>query len=213
MTEALQKNLKQSLESIEIHLSDEQIQKLIKYLELLNRWNQTYNLTAVRDIEKMVYYHLVDSLVISPYLKSNNINVLADIGTGAGLPGYPLAIANPDFKIYLVETNHKRVAFLRQVQMELKIFNVEIINSRVEQAKLSQQPNGIISRAFSEIKEFISLSKHLSSSSCKFFAMKGVYPYEEIASLPEGFGLQEIIELKVPHVEGARHLAVINRIE
>lgn len=209
--DTLKKLLEQNLNQINLTLNEHQINQLIQYISLLYRWNQTYNLTAIRDIEKMIAYHLIDSLAVLSHLKNNNITKLADIGTGAGLPAYPLAIANPEMKVFLVEANHKRIAFLRQVVIELKLDNVEIVHCRVELAKLSAQPDGIISRAFSEIKEFISLSKHLGGENCKFFAMKGVYPYEEIASLPEGFVSQEVIELNVPNVDGARHLAIINK--
>lgn len=192
------------LAAIGLALSEQQIDQLEGYLGLLAKWNQTYNLTAIREEERMVSYHLLDSLTLVPQLDGGTR--LLDVGSGGGMPGIPAAIARPDLHVVLLDANHKKTTFLRQAVIELKLPNVEVITGRVEAYQPEQKFDRITSRAFAELADFVKLSRHLLADGGQFVAMKGVYPYEEIAQLPEGFGVAEVRPLQVPGLEGERHL-------
>ena len=192
------------LAAIGLELSEQQIDLLEGYLGLLAKWNQTYNLTAIREEERMVSYHLLDSLTLVPQLAGGTR--LLDVGSGGGMPGIPAAIARPDLHVELLDANHKKTTFLRQAVIELKLPNVEVITGRVEAYQPEQKFDRITSRAFAELDDFVKLSRHLLADGGQFVAMKGVYPYEEIAQLPEGFGVAEVRPLQVPGLEAERHL-------
>lgn len=192
------------LAAIGLELSAQQIDLLEGYLGLLAKWNQTYNLTAIREEERMVSYHLLDSLTLVPQLAGGTR--LLDVGSGGGMPGIPAAIARPDLHVVLLDANHKKTTFLRQAVIELKLPNVEVITGRVEAYQPEQKFDRITSRAFAELADFVKLSHHLLADGGQFVAMKGVYPYEEIAQLPEGFGVAEVRPLQVPGLEAERHL-------
>ncbi|MDC7702387.1 16S rRNA (guanine(527)-N(7))-methyltransferase RsmG [Vogesella indigofera] len=196
--------LTQGLAAIGLELTPEQITLLEGYLGLLAKWNQTYNLTAIREEERMVSYHLLDSLTLVPHLAGGTR--LLDVGSGGGMPGIPAAIARPDLQVVVLDANHKKTTFLRQAVIELKLPNVEVITDRVEAYQPAQKFDRITSRAFSELAEFVKLSKHLLADSGQFVAMKGVYPYEEIAQLPEDFAVSEVLPLSVPGLDAERHL-------
>ncbi|MFC3531640.1 16S rRNA (guanine(527)-N(7))-methyltransferase RsmG [Vogesella facilis] len=192
------------LAAIGLDLSEQQVNLLEGYLGLLAKWNQTYNLTAIREEERMVSYHLLDSLTLVPQLDGGTR--LLDVGSGGGMPGIPAAIARPDLHVVLLDANHKKTTFLRQAAIELKLSNVEVITGRVEAYQPEQKFDRITSRAFAELADFVKLSRHLLAADGQFVAMKGVYPYEEIAQLPEGFGVAEVRPLQVPGLDAERHL-------
>jgi 16S rRNA (guanine527-N7)-methyltransferase len=182
--------------------------RLLDYLALLQKWNRTYNLTAVREPSKMVAHHLLDCLAVAPHVTARTI---LDVGSGAGLPGIPLALALPQASVTLLESNHKKAAFLQQAKIELKLDNVAVACERVE----TWQPRGsfemVISRAFSDLAEFVTLAGRYVAPGGKLAAMKGLYPHEEIAQLPAGWRLHETIALTVPGLRAQRHLLLIGK--
>ncbi|HJV06828.1 MAG TPA: 16S rRNA (guanine(527)-N(7))-methyltransferase RsmG [Chromobacteriaceae bacterium] len=196
--------LNQGLDALALGLSEAQREQLTGYLALLGKWNQTYNLTAVRDADRMVSYHLLDSLSLVPHLDGGTR--LLDVGSGGGMPGIPAAIARPDLQVVLLDSNHKKTTFLRQAVIELKLANVEVITSRVEAYQPEQKFDRITSRAFSELAEFVKLTRHLLAEGGQYLAMKGVYPYEEIALLPDFVAVSEVLPVQVPGLDAERHL-------
>jgi 16S rRNA (guanine527-N7)-methyltransferase len=183
-------------------------QRLLVYLELLQKWNRIYNLTAVRQAPRMVSQHLLDSLAVAPHVATATI---LDVGSGAGLPGVPLALALPDSRVTLLDSNHKKAAFLKQVVMELKIDNAEVVCERVEAWKPAGLFAVVISRAFSDLNELVSLAGRHVAAGGRLLAMKGVYPYEEIAQLAGGWRVLEVIPLTVPGLRAQRHLIAVGR--
>jgi 16S rRNA (guanine527-N7)-methyltransferase len=185
-------------------------QRLLDYIALIEKWNRVYNLTAIREREKMVSHHLLDSLAVAPHLHAKR---LLDVGSGAGLPGIPLALANPDTHVTLLDSNHKKSAFLNQAVMELKLKNAEVCSERVESWQTQNRFDVIISRAFSDMGEFVRITRHLLAPGGMFAAMKGLHPYEEIDKLPPGCKVQQVLPLAIPGLEGARHLVLIGQDE
>lgn len=206
----LQKLLIQSVETLHLELSAKAAQKLIDYLHLLTKWNQTYNLTAIREPQKMVSHHLLDCLAIVPHLPAQTTHLI-DIGTGAGLPGLIIAIMLPHCQVDLCESNHKKVAFLRQAIIELDLKNVAVYHERVEKIEVTTPYDIIISRAFSDMAEFVRLAQALATEKTQFYAMKGLYPYEEIAQLPPFVQLHEVLKISVPTLDAERHLVKLKR--
>ncbi|UTH76372.1 16S rRNA (guanine(527)-N(7))-methyltransferase RsmG [Chromobacterium sp. IIBBL 290-4] len=196
--------LKQGLAQLALDLTEPQVELLQRYLALLVKWNQTYNLTAIRQEERMVSYHLLDSLSLVPHLAGGTR--MLDVGSGGGMPGIPTAIARPDLQVVLLDSNHKKTTFLRQVVMELGLPNVQVITDRVEAYQPEQKFDRITSRAFSELSEFVKLTLHLMAEDGQYVAMKGVYPYEEIALLPQGVAVSEVLPVTVPGLDAERHL-------
>jgi 16S rRNA (guanine527-N7)-methyltransferase len=182
--------------------------KLLRYLALLDKWNQVYNLTAIRGREKMVSGHLLDCLAVIPFMTGTRV---LDVGSGAGFPGIPVAVARPDIQVALLDSNHKKAAFLRQAVAELQLKNVSVVCERVEAWQPSEKFDCIISRAFAEIAEFIALTKHLLAPSGVLAAMKGIYPFEEIERLPSDFRLRQVHAFAVPGLEAERHLILVER--
>jgi len=183
-------------------------QRLLEYLALLQKWNRVYNLTAVREAPRMVSQHLLDSLAVAPHVGAAT---LLDVGSGAGLPGIPLALALPDSRVTLLESSHKKAAFLKQAAMELKLRNVEVVCERVEAWQPPADFEVVISRAFSDLAEFVSLAGRHAAAGGRLVAMKGVHPYEEIEQLPQGWQLQQVIPLTVPGLRAQRHLVTLIR--
>lgn len=203
----MQKKLDSLLAAAGIALPDQQKQQLIGYVELLHKWNKTYNLTSVRDPMQMLVRHILDSIVVNPHLQGSRF---IDVGTGPGLPGIPLAIVRPDSHFTLLDSLGKRVRFLRQVQHELGLKNVESVQSRVEEFTPEPGFDGVISRAFASLQDMLSWCHHLPvKGQGRFYALKGISPDDELAALPEGIKLQEIIKLRVPELEGERHLVIL----
>lgn len=186
-------------------LVDRQIEQLLAYLTLLEKWNQSINLTAIRERERMVTHHLLDCLSVLPFMPPSGC--LADIGSGAGLPGIPLAIARPDWSLSLIEPNQKRVAFLRQVKGELGLNNVSVLGDRVEDVDAGPF-DWIISRAFADLPDFVKVSGRLLSPGGSIVAMKGVVPYEEIDRLPTQ-AEASIEAISIPELAASRHLIFV----
>jgi len=182
--------------------------RLLDYLALLQKWNRTYNLTAVREPSKMVGQHLLDCLAVTPHV---NARTMADIGSGAGLPGIPLALALPQAAVTLVESSHKKAAFLQQAKIELKLDNVAVACERVETWQPGEKFEMVISRAFSDLAEFVALAGRHVAPNGRLAAMKGIYPHEEVTQLPAGWRLQKTIALTVPGLGAQRHLLLIGR--
>lgn len=189
-----------------ISLTDHQKTLLVAYVDMLHKWNKAYNLTSVRDPNEMLVRHILDSIVVAPYLQEQHF---IDVGTGPGLPGIPLAIVLPDAHFTLLDSLGKRVRFLRQVQHELKLENITPVQSRVE-AYPSEPPfDGVISRAFASLNDMVSWCHHLPGEKGRFYALKGQLPGDEIASLPDNFSVESVEKLRVPQLEGERHLVII----
>jgi 16S rRNA (guanine527-N7)-methyltransferase len=200
--------LSRGLAALGIDLPEHAPGRLLDYAALLRKWNRVYNLTALRDPSAIVSHHLLDSLAVLPHLQGTS---LVDVGSGGGLPGIPLAIARPEWHVALVETNHKKATFLQQARIELKLENVAVHNVRVEEWRPDQGFDIVISRALSDLAEFARLAGHLLAPQGRLYAMKGVYPDEEIAQLPEGFRVERTVTLKVPQIDAARHLVIVAR--
>jgi 16S rRNA (guanine527-N7)-methyltransferase len=209
--EDLARTLGDGIQTLQLGLSDAQLAQLLDYLALLSKWNAVYNLTAVRDPAQMVTQHLLDSLAAVPAF-ANAHNIL-DVGAGGGLPGMVLAIARPGMRVSLIDTVHKKTAFLTQAKAELGLANVTVHTARVEQLQVSQKFDVITSRAFAELNDFVNWSGHLLEQGGRFIAMKGVMPQDEIARLPAGWKVATVQPLKVPGLDAERHLIFIEREE
>lgn len=202
------KKLNSLLNAADIELPDQQKLQLIAYVELLHKWNKAYNLTSVRDPQQMLVRHILDSIVVNPHLQGSRF---IDVGTGPGLPGIPLAIVRPDAHFTLLDSLGKRVRFLRQVQHELGLSNIEPVQSRVEDFASKPPFDGVISRAFASLQDMLSWCHHLPAKpEGRFYALKGVRPDDELATLPAGITLESVVRLQVPELEGERHLVILN---
>jgi 16S rRNA (guanine527-N7)-methyltransferase len=190
-------------------LTGAQTAALDRYLDLLEKWNRVYNLTAIRDRSRMVTHHLLDSLAALPHLRGPHI---LDVGSGAGLPGIPIAVAGPSLRVTLLESNHKKSAFLTQAVAELQLANAAVVTERVEAWQTDQRFDTIVSRAFAELGEFVTLSGRLLAPGGILAAMKGVHPFEEIERLPQGFAVQQVIPLHVPGLDAERHLVLVRKV-
>ncbi len=199
--------LESGAQELGFFLEKTQIAKLVDYLFLLNKWNSTYNLTAVRDPHSMLIYHLLDSLSVAAFL-SESRNIL-DVGSGAGLPGLVLAIIYPDKNISLVDVVRKKTAFMNQARIELGLNNVTVYSGKVEKLSVENKFDAIISRAFSDLSDFINLSGHLLEEDGKFYAMKGLIPLDEIGNLDSDWKISRIESLKVPQLDAQRHLIIV----
>jgi 16S rRNA (guanine527-N7)-methyltransferase len=190
-------------------LAGELASPLLAYLDLLARWNRAYNLTSVRDPREMVPRHLLDSLAMEPFL--DGIASLADLGTGPGLPGIPLAIARPGLRVTLVEANGKKARFLREAVRTLGLANAEVAQSRIEALERPGAFDAITARALATLPQILEFGGHLLAPGGRLLAMKGARPDEEIAALPRGWRLEMLRRLTVPGLEGERHLVVVGR--
>lgn len=198
---------KNLLDKTNIILTDQQIQQLISYIELLSKWNKTYNLTTVRSPEQMIIRHILDSIVIDKFLVGKQF---IDVGTGPGLPGVPLAIVRPNAHFTLLDSLGKRIIFLRQIQYELIIKNIDPIQKRVEHYQPLEKFDGIISRAFASLNNMLSWCQHLPKKNRgQFYALKGKFSMNEISTLPSNFKLNKIISLDVPGLYEQRHLVIL----
>ena len=195
--------------SLDLDVSEQQKDQLINFVLLIHKWNKAYNLTSVRDPQQMLIKHIIDSIVVAPYLtKSRYI----DVGTGPGLPGIPLSIMHPDKHFVLLDSLGKRVRFMKQAGFEMGLTNIEPVQSRVEQYQSDLPLDGVLSRAFSSIKDMLHWCQHLVDSKGEFLALKGQYPEQEITLLPEGFEVVESVELDIPALDGDRHLIKIRKV-
>jgi len=201
--------LDQGLAELSLDFSISQRERLLTYLELIEKWNRVYNLTAIRDRTLMVSQHLLDSLAVLPHLDGQT---LLDVGSGAGVPGIPIAIAAPERAVTLLDSNHKKAAFLQQALTELGLANVTVRRERVEAWRPEHRFDVIISRAFAELAEFVLAAAHLLARGGVLAAMKGLYPHEEIARLPNGFRVRAAHTLAVPGLAAARHLILVEPV-
>lgn len=201
-----QDKLAEGLKQLGLDLAPDVQAQLLKFAGLLHKWNKVHNLTAIREPLKMVTHHLLDSLAVLPYVSGGR---LVDVGSGGGVPGIPLAIEKPGLAITLLDSNHKKAVFLRQAVIDLGLKNVEVVGERVEQFQPEQLFDTVISRAFSDLAEFVKLTRHLLAGGGRFLAMKGVYPHEEIAALPPDIKVEQVISLEVPELGAKRHLVVM----
>lgn len=198
-------HLTEAIDSMGIRLESRQEVALLDYLALLAKWNRTYNLTAIHEPERMLTHHVLDSLAVLPYVGPGP---LLDVGSGGGLPGIPLAIARPDLEVTLLDTSQKKCSFMQQAVIELKLAKVQVVHVRVEEFHREGGYPQIVSRAFSELREFVALTRHLLADGGEWLAMKGLYPNEEITLL-KGARVKRDIRLHVPGLEADRHLIVM----
>jgi 16S rRNA (guanine527-N7)-methyltransferase len=198
--------LRRGLLALGVTSSDAQVERLERYLALLEKWNRVYNLTAIREPERMVTHHLLDSLAILPHVRGPR---LLDVGSGAGLPGIPLAIAAPALAVTLLDSNYKKAAFLQQAVAELALANATVVADRVESWRTDARFDTIVSRAFADLGEFVTASARLLAPGGTIAAMKGVHPHDEIARLPAGFRVREVLKLDVPLLDAERHLVLV----
>ena len=197
-------NLATGLAEMGLALPENAQAQLMAFSDLLLKWNRTYNLTALRDPAQVVSHHLLDSLVVLPYVADMP---LLDVGSGGGLPGIPLAIARPALTVRMVDTVQKKTTFLQQAAIQLGLKNVAVEHARVE--NLHGQYAQISSRAFAELKLFVDLTRHLLAPGGRWLAMKGVRPDDEIAALPADVVVEQIIPLHVPGLDAERHLIIL----
>lgn len=205
--------LKAGVSHLPLSLSERQIDLLIDYVGLLTKWNAVYNLTAVRDPAQMIGQHILDSLAAVPaFVNADNV---LDVGAGGGLPGMVLAIwaseARPAMRVSMIDTVHKKTAFLTQAKVELGLPNVAIFTMRVEQLKVAKLFDVITSRAFAELADFVNWSGHLLAPGGRYIALKGVRPEQEIAALPPGWTVSAVQPIDVPGLDAERHLIFIER--
>jgi 16S rRNA (guanine527-N7)-methyltransferase len=187
-------------------LPETAVERLTAYLELMTKWNRTYNLTAIRDDARLVSHHVLDSLAVVPYLPEGNI---VDVGSGAGLPGVPIAIASPGRPVTLLDSNHKKGAFLKQAVAELGLTGVEVVVERAETYHPTKSFRTVVSRAFSDLADFIRLASHLRARGGVMLAMKGLHPNEELAQLPPSWSAGKILRLQIPQLDASRHLVFL----
>lgn len=197
------------VEQTDLSLSEHQLEQLVKYVELLDKWNKAYNLTSVRDPQEMLIKHIMDSLMVGQYIHGDN---LIDVGTGPGLPGIPLAIMFPEKQFTLLDSLGKRITFLKQVVFQLKLENVTPVLARVEEHQPEKAYDGVLSRAFASLLDMISWCHHLiDDQSGRFFALKGQLPQEELTQLPEDVILVKSHQVFVPKLTGERHLIELKK--
>ena len=194
-----------------VALPDRAREKLDAYLALLAKWNRTYNLTAIRDPGQMVTHHVMDALAVLPHLPDRERLRVLDVGSGGGVPGLPFAIARPHWSIVLVDSNHKKSAFLQQAAIELGLANVDVVTARVEDYAPEEPFDVVIARAFADLATFAQLAARHIAPSGRLYAMKGVFPHEETRDLPPQTRVASTALLKVPGLEAERHLVVLER--
>lgn len=197
--------LNRLLVQTEIKLTDQQKNKLVGFVQLLDKWNKAYNLTSVRDPDEMLIKHIMDSLVVSPHLQGD---CFIDVGTGPGLPGIPLAIANPNKQFVLLDSLGKRITFIKNALRELGIANIVPVQSRAEEYTKCQF-DGVLSRAFASLNDMVNWCYHLPNQNGKFYALKGVYDEAEVQQIKRPVELLEVIVLNVPELIGERHLVLL----
>jgi 16S rRNA (guanine527-N7)-methyltransferase len=207
--QALQQLLAEGIQEMALDVSPSQQTQLMDYLALMAKWNAVYNLTSLRDPQQMVTHHLLDSLAAVPAFKDAH-NVL-DVGSGGGLPGIVLAIVRPDMKVSMIDTVHKKTAFLTQVKAELGLANVTVYTMRVEQLDVSDKFDVITSRAFADLSDFVNWSSHLLAGEGRYIALKGTAPIDEQQRVPAEWNITAVQPLQVPKLGAERHLVFIER--
>lgn len=182
---------------------------LLAYLKLLEKWNAAYNLTAVRDPERMVTHHVLDSLAVIHYLHGPRV---VDVGAGAGIPGIPLALACPEFAFVLLDSNAKKTRFITQAINELGLTNVGVERTRAEDFHPVQSFDTVISRAFASLAEMLQMTQHLDAPGGLFLAMKGNYPHDELAAVPPQFRVDRVESVQVPGLDAQRHVVCLTKV-
>jgi 16S rRNA (guanine527-N7)-methyltransferase len=208
--DALARILEEGAEALSVNLSEQQQSQLLDYVTLLAKWNAVYNLTAIRDPRQMLIQHILDSLSVLPHLPARESATVLDVGSGGGLPGIVLAIARPHWSVTLNDIVHKKTAFQSQAKAELGLANLSVITGRVESLRpgveVPKKFDLIVSRAFADLADFVTLARHLVADGGAIWAMKGVHPEGEIERLPAGAQLVQTIRLEVPMLDAERHL-------
>lgn len=204
----LQTTLADAIATLQLALTPATQQQLLAYLQLLHKWNKAYNLSGLHDLHEMLVLHIIDSLTVLPFFDAVRV---ADVGTGAGLPGMVLAICQPDSEFFLIDSNSKKTRFIFQAAAALGLRNVHAVHARVEGYAIQPQVAIVTSRAFASLRDFVESSQHLLEESGRLLAMKGHYPAAELAELPPGFALHASHSLQVPGTSVARHLLDIRR--
>ncbi|HFC8501919.1 TPA: 16S rRNA (guanine(527)-N(7))-methyltransferase RsmG [Neisseria oralis] len=200
--------LQSGLKEMGFDLSGEQQDKLLAYVEMLKKWNKTYNLTALRDESQIISHHLLDSLTLPPYLEG--AQTMLDVGSGGGQPGIPAAVCRPDLQITLLDANTKKTSFLQQAAIELELKNVRVVSGRVE-AVQGLRADVITSRAFAELADFVNWTAHLLQDGGCWAAMKGVYPAAEIDRLPDSVCVERVDKIRVPQLNAERHMVILRK--
>ena len=198
--------LQSGLKEMSLDLSGEQQDKLLAYVEMLKKWNKTYNLTALRDESQIISHHLLDSLTLPPYLES--AQTMLDVGSGGGQPGIPAAVCRPNLQITLLDA--KKTSFLQQAAIELELKNVRVVSGRVE-AVQGLRADVITSRAFAELADFVNWTAHLLQDGGCWAAMKGVYPAAEIDRLPDSVCVERVDKIRVPQLNAERHMVILRK--
>jgi 16S rRNA (guanine527-N7)-methyltransferase len=210
---SLATTLEKGVAELDIALSPSQIQKLLDYVALLGKWNSVYNLTAIRDPQQMLIQHILDSLAIVPAVSARKPATALDVGSGGGLPGIVLAIALPELRVTLNDIVHKKTAFQSQAKVQLSLNNLSVVTGRVESLRPGVEVPGkfdlIVSRAFAELSDFVTLARHLVADNGRILAMKGVRPEAEAARVPAGATVLGIERLNVPMLDAERHIVEI----
>ncbi|MCG8313278.1 MAG: 16S rRNA (guanine(527)-N(7))-methyltransferase RsmG [Pseudomonadales bacterium] len=200
------------IEKLNLQVDDQQQLVMIEFLKLLEKWNKAFNLTSINRVEEMVIKHLLDSLSVNPWVLGPSV---LDVGTGAGIPGMPLAIANPEIRFTLLDTNGKKTRFIKQACVELGVRNVKVVQARIESFKIDDPFAQIICRAYSAISKFVDQTRQLLHDDVELLAMKGLLPASEIADLKNDSELSQVvtiakqIELQVPFLDEQRHLVIL----
>jgi 16S rRNA (guanine527-N7)-methyltransferase len=208
---ALAQILANGIKELQLDLNDKQQGQLLDYLALLFKWNAVYNLTSVRDPMQMMTHHVLDSLAaVSSFTGAQNV---LDVGAGGGLPGMVLAISRPDMKVSMIDTVHKKTAFLTQVKAELGLANVTVFTMKVQDLQVPQKFDVITSRAFADLSDFVNWSGHVLAEGGQFIALKGTAPPEEQERLPSAWKVTELRPITVPGLQAERHLVFIQRTE
>lgn len=200
--------LQSGLKEMGLDLSGEQQDKLLAYVEMLKKWNKTYNLTALRNESQIISHHLLDSLTLPPYLEG--AQTMLDVGSGGGQPGIPAAVCRPDLQITLLDANTKKTSFLQQAAIELELKNVRVVSGRVE-AVQGLRADVITSRAFAELADFVNWTAHLLQNGGCWAAMKGVYPAAEIDRLPDSVCVERVDKIRVPQLNAERHMVILRK--
>ncbi len=203
---ALQQMLEQLLPALPFSVPAGSASHFVQFIQLLHKWNAAYNLTSVRDMKLMVTRHILDSIVINPYLHGQQI---LDVGSGAGLPGIPLAIINPECYFTLLDSNNKKTRFIQQAVTELGLQNVTVITERIENFHPDQRFDTVTARAYSAIENLIAGVAQLLAADGVILAMKGTYPVAELEVLPDGYRIERVEPLIVPGLDAERHLVMI----
>lgn len=205
---SLLQSLHEGLAEMGLEIPEARANRMLDYLDILAKWNRIYNLTAVRKTEQMLTRHLLDSLAILPYVRPGRI---IDVGSGAGLPGIPLALAMPESEFVLLDSNSKKTRFMQQAKADLQLDNLEVVHERVEDYRPEARFDTVVSRAYSSLSGMLESTAHLLKEDGINLAMKGVYPLAELDAIPEGYELVGVEQLHVPGLDADRHVVIIKR--